>query len=131
MTRRRGSALVVVLALVALAGATGVALTSHTRRAVESARLARLRTAARLRAEGGVEAARAALARDPSWAGGDDFSAQVEVAADASDEALRVVRSRAVASPSGPDGPSAVHVVEATLRLGDGLPSVVRWRERR
>lgn len=128
----RGSALLVALGLVAVVGAAAVALAASTRQTTDAVRLGRLRTAARLAAEGGVEAARAALASDRGYRGGEfvvgSASAAVEVV---SAEGSKVVlRSRGAAAPSGADGPSASCVVEATLRLGEGLPAVTGWNER-
>jgi len=129
----RGSALIVALGVVAVAGAAAVALAASTQQTLAAVRLGRLRTAARLASESGVEAARAALARDRSWRGGEftvgGATASVEILA--VDDGTATLRSRGTAAPSGPDGPSATHAVETVLRLGEGLPAVVRWREPR
>jgi len=129
--RTRGSALLVALGLVAVVGAAAVALAASTRQTTDAVRLGRLRTAARLAAEGGVEAARAGLAQDRGYRGGEvavgAASASVEVLS--AEGPTLVLRSRGVAAPSGAHGPSASQVVVVTLRLGEGLPEVTGWRE--
>jgi type II secretory pathway component PulK len=123
----------VALGLVAVVGAAAVALAASTRQSLDAVRVGRMRTAARLAAEGGVEAARAALARDPAWRGGPVGvgSAQAEVTVLPAEGRDLVVSSRGTVAPSGPHGATASHAVEAVLRPGGGLPAIVAWREPR
>jgi hypothetical protein len=131
--RARGAAVITVLAALVAVTAVGVAVAGHTVRSLADARLDVHRTAARLGAEGAVEVARAALARDPAWTG---VHLDVGTAATIVDvtpgpsPAARCVVARARVAPPGDRGPAAQVVVEATVVLGDGLPRITSWRER-
>lgn len=129
----RGAALVTALAGLIAVTAVGVAVASRTVESLADARLDLRSTEARLAAEGAVEAARAALARDSGWPGGDRVvggaSTRVDVQPGASAEERRVVAVARVA-PQGDRGVAAQAVVDATLVLGDGLPRIALWRER-
>ena len=128
MTRRRvrGAALITVLATLVAVTAVGVAVTSSTAQTLAATRLERVRTEARLAAEGGIEAARATLRRDPAWTGATMRVGGLDVVVVVDGPAVAVERR----VRSQVRGPSANATIEATLRLGDGLPRITEWSER-
>ncbi len=124
--RRRGAALIQALLLLVVATAVAAGAAARVQRTVDATVLDRAEVTAAAAASGGVELARAALARDAAWTGGTrtlgGSEIEVRVSAGASDaERHVVVVARAV---------RATQRVEAELRLdAAGLPRVVAWRE--
>ncbi len=121
---RRGSALLLVLGLLLLLATAGLSFTALFLQSFEADRLEAERLPSFYLAEGGLEIARARLARDPSYRGEElDHGAgtvRIEVRGEG---ASRTVAVRAWATPER----RAFGRVEAALRLGDGLPEVVSW----
>jgi type II secretory pathway component PulK len=127
VTRRSpqsGAALLLAIAALVVVAAAGAALCLRVSETARSNVSERANLAARYAAQAGVEKARAAIARDPAYAGEsfrfDDFDVDVKTTSDA--DGRRVVRSTAASATSRA-------WVEATLRVGAGLPVVESWRE--
>jgi hypothetical protein len=122
-----------VLVFVILIAALSVGLRGALQAAVRDRPRERSAVAAVYAAQGGIEKARAALARDPSWAGGTVAvgrgSAEVAVREVSGEPSLRTVVSIGSVPGPGAGNVAAKRRVEVRLRLGEGLPSILSWRE--
>jgi hypothetical protein len=128
-----GFAIVVVLLLLVIAAAISVDFAGRFSAVMRDRGTSRASTAALYAAQGGVERARAALARDASWTGEDlvvgDAVASVRVAAVEGATDLRRVEVVGVAPAKAQANFRAQRRIDAVVRLGPGLPRVVGWRE--
>ena len=131
--RSRGAALLIALGMLVVVATAGVVLQQRTLDLAKATTRGRLQLAARWAAEGGIESARAALARDAAFTGSTlrvgATEVVVTVRADAADAALRHVRAVAVVAPSGPAAASERVQIDAVLRVGPGLPSRGGWSQ--
>lgn len=121
-------ALFFVLAIVIVVAASAVVLRGRFDALVGEIRTDRGRLEAHWVAEGALEHARWALARDPAYTGGrvpvGGGEADVSVTAGPGADQVRVVVDAMV--KRGAAG-AAARRVEARLRLGPGLPRIEEW----
>ena len=131
--REGGFSLLLLLALVAVASVCSIALLGRLQHLARERVRTRASDAAFWAAQGGVERARAALARDPGWGGGEAAlgrgRVEVRVEPVEGEPDCRAVRSLGFDPGLGTEATAARRTVTAVLRLGDGPPRVVAWRE--
>lgn len=119
---QRGASLIMALLLLLAFATAGGVIHAAGMRLVAGQRLDMERTERAWAAEGGVEHARAMLARDPSWTGDRVTIGRVEVVVTVTGAGAE---RQVVADVAPPQGPRAR--VDVRLALGAGLPRVVAW----
>ncbi len=137
MRRQRGMALILALLLVAFAAMTALTLASRARDVAMDAARDRTGAVARAAAQGGVERARWALARDPNYRGetvtigASSVTVTVGVGGAPGADGSRAVTVTVIAhAPAPPFADSMTARVIAELRRRrDQLPAIVTWRE--
>ena len=136
--RESGVFLYILLIFVILSVALTVSLGGNFTALVRDRPRERAALAAVYAAQGGIERARAALARDPAF-GGDRpdsvavgrGSAEVTVGRVPGEPELREIVSIGSIPGPGVDGIAARTGIVARVRLGPALPRVLSWREGR
>lgn len=131
MTRDRGSALYLVVTLVATLGFLSIAMSEAFTVLLRETVRERASQAALYAAEGGLAHARAALARDPEYAGDavEVGAGRAEIRVESGGADGRRIRVRGVVSGTDSPGATVERRIVATVRLGRGLPGVVGWSE--
>ena len=131
MKRQSGLAMIMALLLVAAAAVLALTAANRSRNVAGEQVLDGARVAAQAAANGGLERARWALARDTGYAGETirigrsdvEISAKRETGGDF--EVIAIART-----PAAPFAETVAGRVEATLRTSaNGLPTVIDWRE--
>jgi hypothetical protein len=129
----RGIAFYMVVLFTVFLGGLCLAFRGSFTAAVRDRSRERAAVAAVYAAQGGVERARAALARDPSWKGGATAvgrgSAEVVVREVPGEPGYRTVVSVGAIPGPGVGNVAAKRRVEVVLLLGEGLPRIVSWRD--
>lgn len=128
-----GFAMYAAILVAILVGGVITTLAHSARRDANDTRLEIARNVSLAAADGGIELARARLARDAAYTGerttigSTSVTVQVEVVS--SEEPRRwLVRSVATQRPESVHGLPVVRVIEARLRAETGLPSIATWR---
>ena len=131
MRRQNGLALIMALLLVAAAAVLALSAANRSRDVAAGQIIDGASVTAQAAADGGVERARWALARDVSYTGESlrigrcDVEIQVERGSDGELQVLSIARA-----PAAPFAETVTERVSATLRQTEsGLPSVSTWRE--
>ena len=130
MRRERGLALILALLLVAAAALLALTAAGRSRDLAMDAARDRASVTARAAADGGIERARWALARDAGYTGETlrIGACDVEIRVERGDDGRATVRSIARVGTS-PFAESVTQRAEADVALrADGLPGVTAWR---
>ena len=122
-----GFALLVALALAIVLGALAMSVASRMTDLARDGNRERSTLSALWAAGGGVEAARAALARDPGWTGATLTVEGVEVRVTAERIAESPATFRVVSLASARDARRRVEAV--LLARPEALPSIASWQE--
>lgn len=131
MRRQSGLALIMALLLVAAAAVLALTAANRSRDVAAGQIIDGAAVVAQAAADGGIERARWALARDSSYTGESlrigrcDVRIQVEHGTDGELQVLSIARA-----PAAPFAETVSERVSATLRPTEsGLPTVTAWRE--